>query len=507
MAGWTRHTGAMLRSRSAAILVGCAALLASGCAILDSHVDNASGDHDGLTLDMRTHATTDSVVVETTVHNTRAGVVHLDADQCGRVTEVLLLRTTLQPEGATYAGSLDAVKRLILREQRSDQFADRFAPRVVTGGSATPGCVHLTQPVELAAGASIAERWELPFGTAFALEAVGSEHASIRAEAVESVAADKLGFLDIFLAGDADADAARAGRNVAVTRPASVVLDRPPSRPDTGPSLGQLFDTMIEDGTVRDFIDAQPSDSWRDARFALAGPLEFKAISSGFERALSVTLAADGSVTGVSLPGAADRIRVFDRRPATLPPGIAVIPEPDTPVLTTDVIAGRLSLPSGQLVADAYLGAGGEPLPDRAAPGAYPVFVTVARHQDSRFDEVAFATVAVSDSPTVSWARRSTIAVDGGTAAFTSPEGLGALKRLGATGTGGTDVLDQAFDSLTAHDGVITELPIEGGLDLAMFTSGHGDGGYDVYVGLDRDGKPTRFVIDFAIVHLGWPAP
>ncbi len=22
-----------------------------------------------------------------------------------------------------------------------------------------------------------------------------------------------------------------------------------------------------------------------------------------------------------------------------------------------------------------------------------------------------------------------------------------------------------------------------------------------------RDGQPTRFVIDFAIVHLGWPAP
>jgi uncharacterized protein DUF4241 len=453
------------------------------------------------------HATSDSLVVETTVRNTRTEAVHLDASQCGRATEVILLRTTLQPEGAIYAGSLDAVKRLILRQQRSDQFADAFGPRVVSGGSTTPDCVRPTRPIELAAGGSIAERWELPFGTAFALEAVGSEHASIRAEAVESVAADKLGFLDIYLAGAAEADADRAGRNVSVMRPASLVLDRAPTRPATGPSLGQLFDTMVEDGTVREFIEAQPSDSWRDARFALAGPLEFTAITSGFERALSVTLAANGSATGVSLPDATDRIRVFARRLATLPPGIAVIPEPGTPVLTDDVIAGRLSLPSGQLVADAYLGADAKPLPDRAAPGAYPVFVTVARHPDSRFDEVAFATVAVSDSPTVSWARRATIAVDGGTAAFTSAEGLDSLTRLGATGTGGNDVLDRAFDSLTAHDGVITELPIEGGLDLAMFTSGYGDGGYDVYVGLDRDGKPTRFVIDFAIVHLGWPAP
>jgi hypothetical protein len=40
-----------------------------------------------------------------------------------------------------------------------------------------------------------------------------------------------------------------------------------------------------------------------------------------------------------------------------------------------------------------------------------------------------------------------------------------------------------------------------------MFTTGYGDGGYGVYVGLDKDGKPTQFVIDFAIVHLDWPVP
>jgi hypothetical protein len=222
---------------------------------------------------------------------------------------------------------------------------------------------------------------------------------------------------------------------------------------------------------------------------------------------VAVALAADGSVTAVSLPGAADRIRVFERRPATLPPGIALIPEPDAPVPTEDVIAGRLSLPSGQVVADGYLGVGGQPLPDRAAAGDHPVFVTVARLPDVPFDQVAFATIVVSDAPTVSWALRSTIAVDGGTAGFTSPEGLAALTRQGATGTGGGDVLDRAFDSLTAHDSIVTLLPIEDGLDLAMFSSGYGDGGYDVWVGLDRDGKPTRFVIDFAIVHLGWPAP
>jgi hypothetical protein len=32
----------------------------------------------------------------------------------------------------------------------------------------------------------------------------------------------------------------------------------------------------------------------------------------------------------------------------------------------------------------------------------------------------------------------------------------------------------------------------------------YGDDGHPVRVGLDRDGKPTRFVIDFAIVHFAW---
>jgi hypothetical protein len=47
--------------------------------------------------------------------------------------------------------------------------------------------------------------------------------------------------------------------------------------------------------------------------------------------------------------------------------------------------------------------------------------------------------------------------------------------------------------------------PVGDGTDLALFTTGYGDGDYGVYVGLDAEGKPTRYVMDFAIVHLGWP--
>jgi hypothetical protein len=485
-------------------LLAAAVVSTAGCADIHSRTEVASGDRDGLALDIRLAAGADSLVVDTTVRNTRSQAVHLDADQCGRVTEVLLVRTTFQPDGSTYSGSLDAVKRMVLSQQRSGEAPDSFAPRRVTGGSDPPPCTRPTQPVELAPGAAIAEGWELPFASGFGLAAVGSASAIVRAEAVESVAADTLGFLDILPAGAAET--ARLGRTVTVTLPASAVLDRPASRPDSGPSLGQKFDRMIQDPAVRDFIDGQPADSWRRATIIVtqAGPSEFRAVTTAFERALVATLAADGAVSGQpSVPGIADRTRVFERRPATLPPGIQIIPEPNAPVLTKDVVAGRLTLPSGRLVADGALAGDAEPLPDRAAPGTYPVSVTVGRVPDSASDQVAFATVAVSDAPTVSWARRTTIAVDGGTAAFTSAEGNAELARTMATGA--TDIPDRIFDSLTAHDDVVTEAPIAGGLDLVLFASGYGDGGYDVWVGLDAGGRPTRFVIDFAIVHLGWP--
>ena len=494
----------MLRLRSlAVVLVGLAAA-SSGCASFDARTVTVSGDRDGLTLDVRLHPTGDSLRAETVVRNTRDVAVHLDTTQCGRVAQVILARTTFQPEGAAYTGSLDAVKKLLLQQQRSYQLGDSFAPRRDSSGSDVPECVRPTQPITLPPGGSITEEWEVPFATAYGLAEVGSEHMMVRAATVESVAADKLGFIDLFAPGQVDPS--RQGRDVTVETPASGLFDRPPTRPTIGPSIGEQFDRMIEDSGLRDFIEAQPADSWRQATITatLGRPSEFRGVTNGFERALIATLAPDGAVTGqVTTPGAADRIRVFERRPATLPPGIAIIPEPDTPVLTEDVIAGRLSLPSGRLVADGFLGGGAEPFPDRVPPGDYPVSVTVGRLPDDPHDQVAFATVAVSDAPTVSWARQTSIAVDGGTAGFTSAEGSDELGRM--IKAGGTEVGDRAFDSLTAHDDVVTEMPITGGLDLAMFRSGYGDGGYDVWVGLDADGKPTRFVIDFTIVHLDWP--
>jgi hypothetical protein len=127
----------------------------------------------------------------------------------------------------------------------------------------------------------------------------------------------------------------------------------------------------------------------------------------------------------------------------------------------------------------------------------------VAGEPGSPFGRVAFASLVVSDAPTVEWKARSTVGVDGGTSGFTSAEVSELL--AGMDPDAQEDVIDVAFNSLTAHDNMITEIPIGDDLDMAIFSTGYGDGGYGVYVGLDADGKPTRYVMDFAIVHLGWP--
>ncbi len=493
----------MLRLRSFVVALLIVAAASSACAN-DAWTVTTSGDRDGLTFEVRLRPTGHSLRAETIVRNTRDAAVHLDTTQCGRAAQVFLARTTFEPEGDAYTGSLDAVKELLLKQQRSNQFDDSFAPRRDSGSSEVPDCVRPTQPITLPPDGSITESWELPFETAYALAEVGSEHMSVRAATVESVAPDKLGFIDLFAPGQADPG--RLGRDVTVETPAAGLFDRPPTRPNTGPSLGQRFDRMIGTAAIRTFLEAQPADSWRQATIisTLAGPWEFRAVTTGFERGLRVDLTPDGTVMGTAdIPGANDRSRVFERRPATTPPGVAYIPEPEMPVLTEDVIAGTLSLPSGRVVADGAMIGQTEPFPDVAAPGDYPIFVTVGRLPNTAYVQVAFASLVVSDAPTVSWLERPPIAVDGGTAGFTSAEGSAFLANLGEQGN--LDAVDTAFDSLTAHDDTVTVVPIGDGLDMALFTTGYGDGGYPVHIGLDADGKPTRFVIDFAIVHLAWP--
>jgi len=39
---------------------------------------------------------------------------------------------------------------------------------------------------------------------------------------------------------------------------------------------------------------------------------------------------------------------------------------------------------------------------------------------------------------------------------------------------------------------------------MVLFSTGYGDGGYPLYVGLDADGRPARYVLDFRVLDLSW---
>lgn len=482
-------------------------LLAPACtADRQAPAASTTGERSGLMLRLQISRRGSSIFAATSVRNDRRDAVRLDPDQCGRLTEVVLARTVFQPEGATYPGSLGKVKELVLERQRSDQNPDRFAPRRVGGGAGPPECRRPEGPVTVAAGTTLEERWELPLDSATAVREVGSEQTVVRAELVEAEASGGLDFLDILPTGEADQ--ARRGRNLRVEQPPAplrlhVVGDL------QGPSLGERFDRMIGDAPLRTFLESQPADSWRQADLVDTGQgITFKAVTTRYERALKATISEDGSrVQDLRLPGPADRTRVFERRPASLPPGVAQVPEEDDYVLTDDVVPGRLVLPSGHVLVDGLSGDDAT-LPQQVDPGSYPVHVTLARSPGNDFDRVALASLVVSTAPTVTWKEAADIAVDGGTAGFTSTEGSAVLTRLlDADEKDWESWMSDGFDSLTAHEGGATELPIEDVGNFVMFASGVGDGGYPIFAGLDGNGKPTRFVIDFLLLHLGWPGP
>ena len=471
-----------------------------------------SGEHDGLVVEGQVTDTGSSIAVEVLVRNQRDEVVHLETDQCGRIVDVELERTTFRRQGRHWGGSIQAAKELVLNDQRFDDDADGFAPRRVGDhSSAVPECQRPDHAIPLEPGASIAERWELPFADSSTLKEVGSDAALVSIEAIEARDPTAMEYFDIVYFLDEDAD--RAGRVARAELPLSGVLERAPTEPVTGPTRGELFDRLLDDEELRAWIEAQPADSWGHADLRPAYPgygadferLRLEMVTTAFERAAVVTAEPDGSNPTIELPGEEFRTREFPRTAGTLPPGIDSLPDSDF-LLSDDLQLGDVLLPSGQVIVGEFI-FDAAPLAARVAPGAYPVHATLVSYPEARDSErVAFVSLVLSDAPTVRWEEADPIAVDGGTATITSIEGRDELNRIfDDDELAATDLDMQIFDSMIAHDYLATEWALTPETNLVQVASGVGDGGYPVFVGFDAAGNPTRVVIDFLLLHLGWP--
>ena len=69
--------------------------------------------------------------------------------------------------------------------------------------------------------------------------------------------------------------------------------------------------------------------------------------------------------------------------------------------------------------------------------------------------------------------------------------------------------LNNRIDCSTGHDtGALfiqpTWLPIHNAFVEGNYLEG---GGYNLYVGLDADGRPTRYVLDCELLRFDWPKP
>lgn len=172
---------------------------------------------------------------------------------------------------------------------------------------------------------------------------------------------------------------------------------------------------------------------------------------------------------------------------------------------------GLLSLPSGQVLAcdPTYESFEGEVFTRRVRPGRYPVVVTrLGEAQASPHDRVAAAAIVLRDELPARWELALCdgqkladlgpeqifgYGVDGGTGCFVDVEHADEF----AAGKRNFSRLLRAFER---GDYAPLVFPLRDEPAVAVFQSGHGDGFYASYWGLDARGEPVCLVTDFGVL-------
>lgn len=451
------------------------AVVAAGCGgPSEAHVTTTQVRGD-IAVQMTLGATHDGLSVEARIENQRTEPLVLRQDGCGYAGVAEVVRTTHQPRGRTWGGSIGALKRLVLNDQAASEAPEPMpAVRKQCVGEGT------AETLTLKPGEVRHERW-ISRAHPSMLDVVGSKHAVARLQLFEPDETSPV---------------------LSVKRPVSAVADWKISYPE-GRSDGQRFDTLLADPELRRALAAEPAASWREAALSVVGSAdELRAVSARYERAFLAV--GDGKRVQLVAPGPEDRVVPYPQAPADLPPGIRVIPEPAGYTATHDVLAGALRLPSGRLAVDSVFDARTPIVDERARPGAHPFRVTLAKPVDGSVESVALATLVASDRPTVRWRYALPVAVEGSTAMFGSAEGARIRAALTPEAAAAED--DADVDALAARLHVANR-DLGQGTNLLTFTTAAGDGGYNLYVGLDADGHPTRYVLDTELLHLDWPKP
>jgi hypothetical protein len=133
------------------------------------------------------------------------------------------------------------------------------------------------------------------------------------------------------------------------------------------------------------------------------------------------------------------------------------------------------------------------PLALRVAPGRYPVDIVIG------FKRVGGIRVKFSSQPVVKWHpadmsdHNHLLGVDAGNVSVSDVSSLLTV--------GGRDK-ERAFESFTesGQEPLARMLSLVNTDDLAITETGHGDGTYPAYWGVDAAGKPVQLIVDFFVV-------
>lgn len=164
----------------------------------------------------------------------------------------------------------------------------------------------------------------------------------------------------------------------------------------------------------------------------------------------------------------------------------------------------KLTCTSGKIVAaDPLVNPDRAPCPQDVPSGTYEASVVI--HEED--ERVAFAILKISDGAVASWDWATSYGVDAGFGCYMDVDTQQVFLEV-------ENKLAESPDFCSYYDDVIDELTFgsddfKGFLEhrpndskpnnIAWFESGWGDGGYDVFVGLDADGKVVCFVTDFQL--------
>jgi hypothetical protein len=170
---------------------------------------------------------------------------------------------------------------------------------------------------------------------------------------------------------------------------------------------------------------------------------------------------------------------------------------------------GELRLPSGRIVAcDAVVEPEYPPFARTVAPGAYAVHLAIA-HFDGGDQRIAAAWLHFAAGVPARWepaelagraGKRAEYGVDSGTGAFLSAEAVPAVARRLDAGFAEAAAEAMQTNYADTRDWAVLPVPDTDGLDIALFSSGMGDGSYASYWGLDERGEPVCLLTDFGLL-------